>query len=110
MDKLELRFENCYGIKKLNHTFDFSSSKVQVIYAPNGAMKSSFAKTFEDISLQKASQDRIFTDRVNHRSVLVDGREITEDEIFVINRMQEVDFKEASTILANGNAPIPKSI
>ena len=101
MHELKIHFENCYGIKKLQYTFDFTKSKVQIIYAPNGAMKSSFAKTIEDISLEKVSEDRIFKERVNHRSVLVDNRNILKDEIFVINRMQDVDFKEASTILAN---------
>lgn len=101
MDELKIHFENCYGIKKLQHTFDFTKSKVQIVYAPNGAMKSSFAKTLEDISLEKVSEDRIFTERVNHRSALVDNRDILKEEIFVINRMQDVDFKEASTILAN---------
>ncbi|WP_111859444.1 hypothetical protein [Acinetobacter sp. CFCC 10889] len=101
MNQLTIHFENCYGIKKLQHNFDFTKSQVQIIYAQNGAMKSSFAKTFEDISLDKPSEDRIFSDRVNHRSVLIDNRNITKEEIFVINRMQDVDFKEASTILAN---------
>ncbi|MDH6354667.1 hypothetical protein M2132_000996 [Dysgonomonas sp. PH5-45] len=101
MNELKIHFENCYGIKRLQHTFDFTKSKVQIIYAPNGAMKSSFAKTFEDISFEKASEDRIFSDRVNHRSALVDNRDILKDEVFVINRMQEADFKGASTILAN---------
>lgn len=101
MNELKIHFENCYGIKRMQHTFDFSKSKVQIVYAPNGSMKSSFAKTFEDISLDKASEDRIFNDRVCHRSALVDNREILKGEIFVINRMQNADFKEASTILAN---------
>lgn len=101
MNELKIHFENCYGIKKLQHTFDFAKSKVQIIYAPNGAMKSSFAKTLEDISLDKVSEDRIFRERVNHRSTLVDNRDILKEEIFVINRMQDADFKEASTILAN---------
>lgn len=101
MNELKIHFENCYGIKKLQHTFDFTRSKVQIIYAPNGAMKSSFAKTFEDISLEKVSEDRIFSERVNHRSALVDNRDILKEEVFVINRMQDADFKEASTILAN---------
>lgn len=101
MNELKIHFENCYGIKKLQHTFDFTKSKVQIIYAPNGAMKSSFAKTLEDISLDKVSEDRIFSERVNHRSALVDNRDILKEEIFVINRMQDADFKEASTILAN---------
>lgn len=101
MNELKIHFENCYGIKKLQHTFDFTKSKVQIIYAPNGAMKSSFAKTFEDISFEKVSEDRIFSERVNHRSALVDNRDILKEEVFVINRMQDADFKEASTILAN---------
>jgi ABC-type Mn2+/Zn2+ transport system ATPase subunit len=101
MNTLAINFKNCYGIKKLEHTFDFNKSKVHIIYAPNGAMKSSFAKTFEDIFLEKISEDRIFTERVNHRSALVDERDILKEEIFVINRMQDIDFKEASTILAN---------
>lgn len=101
MNELKIHFENCYGIKKLQHTFDFNKSKVQIIYAPNGAMKSSFAKTLEDISLDKVSEDRIFSERINHRSALVDNRDILKEEIFVINRMQDADFKEASTILAN---------
>ena len=101
MNELKIHFENCYGIKKLQHTFDFTKSKVQIVYAPNGSMKSSFAKTLEDISLDKVSEDRIFSERVNHRSALVDNRDILKEEIFVINRMQDADFKEASTILAN---------
>nr|WP_315396871.1 hypothetical protein [uncultured Sphingobacterium sp.] len=101
MNELKIHFENCYGIKKLQHTFDFTKSKVQIIYAPNGAMKSSFAKTMEDIALDLISEDRIFNERVNHRSALVENRDILKDEIFVINRIQEADFKEASTVLAN---------
>lgn len=101
MDEIKINLENCYGIKKFEHVFHFSKSKIQIIYAPNGSMKSSFAKTMEDIQLDKLSIDRIFTDRKTHRSVLVDNRDISKDEIFVINRMQEVDFKAASTILAN---------
>lgn len=101
MNELKIHFENCYGIKKLQHTFDFTKSKVQIIYAPNGAMKSSFAKTLEDISVDKVSEDRIFKQRVNHRSAIIDDRDILKEEIFVINRMHDADFKEASTILAN---------
>ena len=102
MKKLKIHLENCYGIKKLEHEFDFEKSKVQLIYAPNGAMKSSFAKTFDDISKNTGSTDRIFKERINHREVLVDSRDIIDDEVFVIQRMNEkADFREAATILAN---------
>jgi hypothetical protein len=101
MDELNIKLENCYGIKKLDHKFNLAASKDHVIYAPNGCMKSSFARTLEDISLNKASIDRIFPDRINHRSIQVDARDIKSEEIFVIHRMKEAEFKEASTILAN---------
>lgn len=48
MDILKVDLEYCYGIKKLKFQFDFSQRKAHVIYAPNGAMKSSFARVFED--------------------------------------------------------------
>jgi hypothetical protein len=101
MEKVAFKLEHCYGIKKFSHEFNFSESKVQLVYAPNGVMKSSFALTLEDISLNKTTKDRIFTDRVTHREVKIDDRDITSEEIFVIQRMKTADFKEASTILAN---------
>ena len=48
MNKLNLKFKYCYGIKKLEKEFIFSN-KAFAIYAPNGSMKTSFAKTFKDL-------------------------------------------------------------
>lgn len=101
MNLLEIHLENCYGIKRLKHAFNFNESKAHLIYAPNGVMKSSFANTMEDIAEKRNSKDRIFPNRIVHRSVQVDGREIEYDEVFVIQRMNNSDFREASTILAN---------
>lgn len=101
MTELELHLENCYGIKRFRHKFNFGQSKAQLIYAQNGIMKSSLALTLEDISENRISKDRIFSERVTHREVKVDGREIEPEEIFVIQRMKTSEFKEASTILAN---------
>ena len=47
MKKLSIKLENCFGIEKLQHEFDFSESNVFSIYARNGMMKTSFAKTFK---------------------------------------------------------------
>lgn len=49
VNKINLNLQNCYGIKKLKKELDFSSSKTVAIYAPNGVMKTSFAKTFSDL-------------------------------------------------------------
>ena len=56
------RFENCYGIREfdMGTGIDFSQSNKAVIYAPNGVMKTSFTKVFEDLSKGDASTDRIF--------------------------------------------------
>lgn len=48
MNTLEIEFENCFGIKKLNHEFNFTTdNNVNVIYAKNGLMKTSFARVFK---------------------------------------------------------------
>ncbi len=48
MDELRLDLSNCYGIQKMNTSIDYSNNNVAIIYAPNGTMKSSLAKTFGD--------------------------------------------------------------
>ncbi len=101
MKEFEMHLENCYGIRQLKHKFNFSESKAQLVYAKNGIMKSSLALTLEDIAETRPSKDRIFPERAPVRNVIVDGREISPDEIFVIQRMKNIEFKEASTILAN---------
>lgn len=60
---LSAKFENCYGIKSfdMNSAIDFTQSNMALIYAPNGVMKTSFTKVFEDLSKGVASRDRIFT-------------------------------------------------
>jgi DNA polymerase III gamma/tau subunit len=76
MKKLDINLENCYGIGKLSHSFDFSKSNSYLIYAPNGTMKSSFAKTFNDISKNDKKTtpcDRIYQSRKTTYEVKIDG-------------------------------------
>ena len=61
--KLKVYLENCYGIKKLEHEFDFSKKRVVVIYAPNGAMKTSFTKVFQKLKTGEKPKDEIFDER-----------------------------------------------
>lgn len=64
------RFQNCYGIKELDlPNIDFSNCNKALIYAPNGVMKSSLAKVFEDISKGLATRDRIFTNEITAYSI-----------------------------------------
>lgn len=47
MRKIKLNLEHCFGITKLSQNLDFAGENVALIYAPNGLMKSSFAKTMQ---------------------------------------------------------------
>ena len=60
MNKIRIDFENCYGIRKMVHEFDTSDGCAFLIYAPNGSMKSSFARVFSDISKGQTPKDAIF--------------------------------------------------
>jgi len=102
MKKISVNFEHCYGINKLQYDFDFEKSTFSV-YAPNGAMKTSFAKTFRDISDDCSTKDLMFPER-NTVRVVVDENDIPleKDSVFVIDPIDE-EFKSAkmSTLLAN---------
>lgn len=63
-------FENCYGLKQFNlPNINFSRCNKALIYAPNGVMKSSLSKVFDDISKGTATSDRIFQSVVSRYSV-----------------------------------------
>ena len=103
MSKVEVMFENCYGIRNMHAEFDFSKKPAQLIYAPNGSMKSSFARTFKDHSAAKASRDRIHADRDTKRSIIdQDGKEIPANSVFVIEPY-DVKYQSGrvSTLLVN---------
>ena len=69
MQHVKIELENCYGIKQLQTHFDFSNTQAYALYAPNGVMKSSLAKAFQDAADDKDSEDRIFPDRITTRNI-----------------------------------------
>lgn len=109
-------FENCYGIKQFNMpNINFNACNKAIIYAPNGVMKTSFAKVFEDISKGIATTDRIFTNEVSRYSITHytshynyssdDNSNIPHSEnIYVINSFAdkfEFTKKTVGTLLAD---------
>ncbi len=85
MKKVTVALEHCYGIKKLDYTFDFSAESVYAIYAPNGSMKTSFAQTFKDMSQGAPPKDRIFPARVSTRAIKDEtGADLSPDSILVL--------------------------
>lgn len=103
MERLKLNLRNCYGIKKLEHDFDFSDGKTYSIYASNGTMKTSFAKTFKDISIGEESKDLMFPARKTVREIVDENNNpIAKEQVFVIEPLN-VDFnsEKISTLLVN---------
>ncbi len=103
MNKLQINLENCYGIKKFKKDFDFSSSKTFAIYAPNGVMKTSFAKTFIDLSKGEFSKDLMFPERKTIREIKDENdNEINKDQVFVMESYnQGYKSERESSLLAN---------
>lgn len=104
MKTLKIDLENCYGIKKLQTEFDFSQGNAYAIYAPNGAMKSSLAQTFKDVSEAAPSKDRIFSARVSVRKISDEkGVDLPKESVVVIAPYDEVfgHTEKTSTLLVD---------
>jgi ABC-type lipoprotein export system ATPase subunit len=104
MKKLKVDLENCYGIKKLQAEFDFSQHKAYAIYAPNGAMKTSLAQTFKDVTDAIVSKDRIFPARVCSRKITDEnGVDLPKENVLVIRPYDEVigHTEKTSTLLVD---------
>jgi hypothetical protein len=102
MEKLNLKLKNCYGIKKLEQEFNFSDFKTFAVYAPNGIMKTSFAKTFDDYVNGKESRDKIFNREPYEREINNENdTEIDIKNIFVIKSFIDTKYTsdEISTLL-----------
>lgn len=89
MNILKCKLKNCYGIDKFNHEFNFTKTNVITIYAKNGLMKTSFAKTFKKIQDGKAGEirDEIF-DIKAEVNVSIDGQDIRKEQVFVIKSFE----------------------
>jgi len=101
MNSLAIDLKNCYGIKSLSHTFTFALSykrRAYAIYAPNGLMKSSFAKTFERLSNGEQPQEPRFQ-KTPLCDVTLDGQNITKQSIFVLKA--DIDTKAETPAVTN---------
>lgn len=112
--KLSIKLKNCFGISKLEKEFDFKNNINSVlIYAPNGTMKSSFAKTMLYISklnLLEAKRpqkpcDLLDETKVATYEVKFDGVDIPAENIYVMNGDDDIKdtSEKISTLLASGD-------
>lgn len=102
MKKLNIKLDNTYGIRKLEHTFDFEKTKAYSIYATNGSMKTSFTKTFNDLTNDVQSVDLIFPERTTVRSIKEGTVDISPDKVFVVEPYNpDYQSDKTSTLLVN---------
>ena len=104
IEKATIDMKNCYGIEALSHSFDFSNNNMPVlIYAPNGAMKTSLAKTLRGYAEGKNPEDLFFPDRESSFSIKDQNGDVLDAEfIFVIDSIDEkYQSKRISTLLAS---------
>lgn len=99
MNSLSVNFEHCYGIRTLSHVFDFSQKNAAVIYAPNGMMKTSFAKTFKDASSSVVPKDLVDSNAQVVCEIKCDGNPINPAKIYVANPDENIDSAESITSL-----------
>lgn len=102
MNELKIQLTNCYGISSFDETFNFTSSQAKsrayAIYAPNGLMKTSFARTFEKLSKGQSPTEERFG-RQSHCTVEADGERICKEQVYVLKA--EVDIGSETDSVTN---------
>lgn len=103
MKHLRVNLENCYGIRKLEFDFNLGEQRQYAIYAPNGVMKSSLAKCFQDVADGQNSGDRIYPARQTVREIVDEnGKQLDSANVFVVEPYNETyRSNRMSTLLAN---------
>lgn len=109
LNELTVNLKNCYGIKNLNQAFKLSKKEggssvksAYAIYAPNGLMKTSFAKTFADLAAGKQPKEERFG-REASAEVLWGNTPIQPEQIYVLKAEVELnlDTEVVSNLLVN---------
>lgn len=109
MEVLKIDLENCYGINKLQTELYFRqkdklpAGSTYSIYAPNGFMKTSLARTFLDIQEGRESRDLIFHTRQSKREITTEpDNALAPDSIFVIQPYVEgYTASSTATLMVN---------
>lgn len=101
MDKLSIDIKNCYGIGRLQHEINYANASVGIVYAPNGTMKTSLTKTFQNLIENHTPCDEIYTGRESSSKIQIDGNDITKDNIYIFSNEDKDGTKQISTFLVD---------
>lgn len=84
MEKLDISLINCFGIGELNHTFVLpEDDNTIMIYAPNGTMKTSLARTFLCLENNHNAADLIDETKESTYSFSLDGEKLESTQVYV---------------------------
>ena len=84
MNSLDISLTNCFGIGTLNHTFVLSDDNNAImIYAPNGTMKTSLARTFFCLENNHDAADLIDDTKESSYSFSLDGEKLESGHVYV---------------------------
>jgi hypothetical protein len=101
MEKLSIRLKNCFGIQNFEEDFLFNKANAQLIYAPNGVMKTSLAKTFHCLQKGEIPRELIYNRQAEY-SVKIDDEGIKPSEILVVKPFDSsYNPQNLSTLLVN---------
>lgn len=104
MKKLKVDLTNCHGIHRLDSEISFNDARAAAVYAPNGLMKTSFARTFGDLARGDESSDHLFPERTSTRIITdQDGNAVDPSQVVVIVSYDEEigPTEETSTLLVD---------
>lgn len=104
MEKMNVALKNCHGIRELDAAFSFEKGNAVAVYAPNGTMKTSFARTFKDLAGGQGTADHMFPTRETERSVTDENGDDLDpsDVVVVLSYDEELGPTEStSTLLVN---------
>lgn len=101
---LKVALKNCHGIRELDATFSFETGNAVAVYAANGTMKTSFARTLANLADGQETSDHMFPARETERRVTDEnGSDLDpSDVVVVLSYDEELGPTEAtSTLLVN---------
>lgn len=104
MKTLNIAFKNCHGIRELDATFSFDKGNAVAVYAPNGTMKTSFARTLEDLADGRETSDHMFPARATERRITDEnGDDLNPSDVVVVLSYDEElgPTESTSTLLVN---------
>jgi len=104
MKTLTVGLRNCHGIRELDATFAFDKGNAVAVYAPNGTMKTSFARTLKDLAAGQETTDHMFPGRETRRSASDENGDDLDprDVVVVLSYDEDLGPTEStSTLLVN---------